>query len=79
MEFYIICAVVVVALAGIFFTKNFRARLFGANFEKHQGKDNVKVTRLKSKADVEITSKEGQNIEVDKIDNSTLKINPPKK
>lgn len=73
-------AVLIVIIIGLLFSKNLKAKFSenGLEIEKSEGKDSVQVTKIKNESDVDISSKENQNIKVDDIDKSKVKINKTK-
>ena len=70
-------AVLAVIALGLLFSKNLKAIFSekGLEIEKKEGNDNVIVTKVKNDSDVDINTKEGQNIKIDDIDSSKVKLN----
>jgi uncharacterized membrane protein YhiD involved in acid resistance len=70
-----IAAIIVIAI-GILFSKNFRARLNRKGFEvdKTQTRDDVVVRKVRNKSKVRATTKSGQNLTINDIDNSNIDI-----
>ena len=70
-------AVLFVILIGILFSRNFIANFTekGLEVSKKEGKDNVKVSKVRNKSKLDLNTKPGQDVEVKDISDSEVKLN----
>lgn len=70
-------SILVVIVIGLIFSKNLKAIFSdkGLEIEKSEGKDNVQVTQIRNKSEVDLNTKENQNVNVKDIDDSKVRIN----
>lgn len=66
-----------VILIAIIVGKNVSANLSKKGFQinKKEGKDNISVSDIKNKSNIELNSQKNQNVIVNNVDNSSVKIN----
>ena len=69
------CVALVLILALTFFNDKVKATVFGLFNLDARTKDGVNVKNIKNKSDLDIKNREGQDIDVQDIDDSKIKIN----
>jgi hypothetical protein len=68
-------AALVFLLVGVMISKNFSGSFNGMFFKKTEGKDNVSISKVKNGSEIDIDTKQGQNINVKDVEKSKLRLN----
>ena len=71
--------VLIAILIGLFVSKFLKVTVtkdgFSMNANKEGNKDNVIIKKIKNKSDIDLATKLGQNIDIQDIDSSKVKVN----
>ena len=68
------CVGLILILALIFFNDRVKTTVFGLFSLDAHNKDSVKIKNVKNKSDLDLQNQEGQDIDIDDIDDSKIKI-----
>ena len=69
------CVCLILILALIFFNDRVKTTVFGLFSLDARNKDGVKIKKVKNKSDLDLKNREGQDIDIEDIDDSKIKIN----
>ena len=74
---YLYLGIGALVLIAVLFSKNIIATFSsnGISIKKQEGKNNIELTNINNTSEVEINVKKGQNVKIDNVDSSTIKIN----
>lgn len=68
------CVGLILILALIFFNDRVKTTVFGLFSLDARNKDGVKIKNVKNKSDLDLQNREGQDIDINDIDDSKIKI-----